>query len=169
MKFIEKDCKNCQKRFSAPKIEHNRGRAIFCSISCSTKFNAIERYRLQTTPNCKCYTCGKDFYRNTSKKKNSKSGFLFCGRTCKEKAQRIEGLKAIHPPHYENGIGSYREKAFADNPHVCADCGYNKYVDVLEVHHIDGKRWNNDTKNLVILCPTCHNTRHYLNRLALYS
>jgi hypothetical protein len=49
----------------------------------------------------------------------------------------------------------YRQLAFKDYPPVCAHCGFG-VVDVLEVCHIDCQRTNNDVRNLVILCPTCH-------------
>lgn len=51
----------------------------------------------------------------------------------------------------------------------CADCGYKKYPKVLQVHHIDENRKNNSIENLVVLCPTCHNVRHFLNKTGLFS
>jgi predicted HNH restriction endonuclease len=35
-------------------------------------------------------------------------------------------------------------------------CGYDEDERILEVHHIDEDRNNNDIKNLCILCPNCH-------------
>jgi len=37
----------------------------------------------------------------------------------------------------------------------CAHCGFGIPA-VLEVAHLDGCRQNNDVRNLVLLCPTCH-------------
>lgn len=61
----------------------------------------------------------------------------------------------IRPEHY--GINNdYRTLALRNYPHQCAVCGWNQDVDVLQVHHIDQNRQNNDLNNLIILCPTCH-------------
>lgn len=50
---------------------------------------------------------------------------------------------------------NYRKLAFEHYPQVCAHCGFG-IKDVLEVCHIDCQRTNNDSKNLVILCPNWH-------------
>ena len=50
---------------------------------------------------------------------------------------------------------NYRKLAFEHYPPICAFCGFG-VPEVLEVAHVDGDRSNNKTKNLVILCPTCH-------------
>lgn len=50
---------------------------------------------------------------------------------------------------------NYRKLAFDHYPALCAHCGFG-IRDVLEVAHIDCNRSNNDTSNLVILCPNCH-------------
>jgi len=50
---------------------------------------------------------------------------------------------------------NYRKLAFDTYPPICAHCGFG-VPEVLEVAHIDGKRTNNDIRNLVILCPNCH-------------
>ena len=41
----------------------------------------------------------------------------------------------------------------------CEKCDLTKWLDVeipLEIHHIDGDRYNNQLENLMILCPNCH-------------
>lgn len=41
----------------------------------------------------------------------------------------------------------------------CEKCGlftWNEKEIPLELHHIDGNRWNNNLDNLKILCPNCH-------------
>lgn len=35
-------------------------------------------------------------------------------------------------------------------------CGYKEEPRILEVHHKDENRSNNDIHNLCILCPNCH-------------
>lgn len=105
-----------------------------------------------------CDYCGKQFSRSPSKIQNSKSGLQFCCRECKDAAQRLENnFQALWPSHYGNGKQiHYRARAFQEYEHKCTNCGWNEDADILEVHHIDENRENNDLKNLMILCPICH-------------
>lgn len=108
-----------------------------------------------------CAYCGKKFLKPNSKLKNSKSGLYFCCREHKDLAQRIEfGLQEIWPEHYEQidnpTICTYRKKALMIYPNRCAVCGWDDDIDILEVHHIDEDRQNNQLENLIILCPICH-------------
>lgn len=107
---------------------------------------------------CECAYCHNKFFRAPSKLGNSKSGLLFCCREHKDLAQRIdsgEKFNSIRPDHYNNGM-NYREKALREYQHKCAICNWNEDTDVLEVHHIDENRQNNELDNLIILCPICH-------------
>ena len=43
--------------------------------------------------------------------------------------------------------------------HQCENCGLTKWFELtipLELHHIDGNRYNNSLENLKLLCPNCH-------------
>ena len=46
----------------------------------------------------------------------------------------------------------------------CVFCGFSLYPRVIEIHHIDMNRLNNDLSNLEPLCPTCHKIKHYAAR-----
>ena len=108
---------------------------------------------------CICDYCGKEFLRTPSKLEKSKSGLHFCSRECKDNAQRMGSGKDfdnMRPDHYGTTTKNYREKAFKEYSHECAVCGYNEDKDILEVHHIDENRENNEIDNLIILCPICH-------------
>ncbi len=52
--------------------------------------------------------------------------------------------------------------------HKCEDCGLNEWLGSripIELHHIDGDRYNNKLENLKILCPNCHaKTENYSGR-----
>lgn len=105
-----------------------------------------------------CAYCGKQFIKPASKVR-SKSELYFCCREHKDLAQRVESgeqFDSMRPNHYKDGMYWYRQKALSHYEHQCAICGWNEDVDVLEVHHIDENRENNDIDNLIILCPTCH-------------
>lgn len=160
MSIMLKTCLNCEQEFQAELREHRRGNAKYCCRSCSAQHRVSNIPPPE--PNLCCAQCDTEFYRNTSSKKQATHGFHFCSRACKDSAQRIGGIIEIQPPHYGdgNGIHDYRKRAFEHYPHECADCGYDKHVGVLEVHHIDESRDNNAIENLVILCRNCHRLRH---------
>ena len=107
-----------------------------------------------------CAYCGKKFLKPNSKLDCSKSGLYFCCREHKDLAQQINfGLEEIWPTHYDTlkpSISTYRPFAFRNYKHECAVCGWQEDEDILEVHHIDENRDNNNLENLIILCPTCH-------------
>lgn len=103
--------------------------------------------------------CNKIIRRNKSKLLNSKSGIYFCSRECKDKGQSLEfGLKEIWPNHYglSDGHNDYRDRALRKYGAVCNDCGYNLSKKMLDVHHIDSNRSNNEIGNLRVLCVWCH-------------
>jgi 5-methylcytosine-specific restriction endonuclease McrA len=58
----------------------------------------------------------------------------------------------------------YRELAKRHKLFVCERCNYDRYPEILEVHHKDRNRENNTIENLLILCPTCHMEDHFLNK-----
>lgn len=112
-------------------------------------------------PNCgvnkgkivKCAYCGKEIYRNVSQLEKSISGYYYCSTTCgnlhKNQLREEAG-------EWSNSISSYRIRAMKKYPHKCAVCGYDEEERILQVHHKDGNRKNNNIENLVILCPNCH-------------
>lgn len=134
MKSIERDCINCQSKFNAD-VKEVKGK--FCSLKCSGEYNG--KNRAKPEPNVDCAWCAKKFYKNNSTQENSKSGLFFCTRLCKDTAQRLDGLKAIHPIHFGHG-SNYREIAFRAKPKQCERCGYNTNPAGIVVHHIDRNR-----------------------------
>lgn len=119
-----------------------------------------------TLIDCECAYCHQHFKRSPSKANQSKSGLLFCCREHKDLAQRLGSGKqfdVMRPPHYQDleditfgTINTYRALAFRNYEHKCAICNWNEDEDILQVHHIDENRENNQINNLIILCPNCH-------------
>lgn len=164
--FMKIKCDYCDIGFDRNPSEVNRserlGRKQFCTRSCASKAKRLAE-TVHHEPNVVCAYCSKPFYKRPSNFCNSKHEIYFCCREHKDLGQRIEnGIVEIHPPHYgSNNSINYRKIAFEHHPSICADCGWNKVPEILEVHHLDHNRLNNNPQNLLPLCPTCHNIRHF--------
>lgn len=169
-KKVQTECFKCKKVFLKDESEVKRnnklGRKIFCSLSCASNHNHPVTIK---QPNVECAFCKKMFYKNNSKKKNSKSGVYFCSRKCKDEAQKIKnGFTFLHPSHYKDGNSEYRKRALEELPNKCDICGYDKYVEILQVHHKDRNRSNGSLENLQVLCPNCHEEEHLRNNDGRY-
>lgn len=144
-------CELCETVTYVPKNRLRDRR--YCSTRCA---QLGQRKRVGLV----CAHCGKEFERAASKDgRYTKSGLTFCSRSCKDNAQRIGGLTEIQPSHYGSGIRNYRIKALRQERPRCAECGYDEYIEMLDVHHRDGKRDNNFLENLEVLCVWCHARR----------
>lgn len=146
-KLYAKVCAQCGATFYLPR--HILNGAKFCSKKCHAK----TKQRRETLT---CSQCGKQFVKLTGKKKNSRHGFYFCTRACKDLAQRIGGIEEIRPGQYKNGKSYYRERALREYGQKCCQCGYDKYSAMLDVDHIDNNREHNSLENLQVLCVWCH-------------
>lgn len=52
-----------------------------------------------------------------------------------------------------------RKRLLKERGHQCQCCGLTEWLGLpimIELHHIDGDRWNNNRTNLQLLCPNCH-------------
>jgi hypothetical protein len=142
-------CDYCKNDVWKPK--HALRNNNYCSIVCRAR---AREHKIES----KCSTCGKIISRTPSQIKRSKSGLLFCDRSCKEYAQGLEsGIAAIQPYHYGSagGLYSYRDKALKYRK-FCEICGYSEEIRMLDVHHRDGNRRNNKLANLQVLCVWDH-------------
>jgi 5-methylcytosine-specific restriction endonuclease McrA len=75
-----------------------------------------------------------------------------------------EKRQTLHKKRKATGYWSRfgdRAKALATYGSICNDCSWQEEPSILEVHHIDTNKLNHDMGNLVILCPTCHQLRHF--------
>lgn len=110
---------------------------------------------------CKCLECNKDFKAYQDRK--------YCSITCRDNYNRKKPKEVKAKLSREN----YRAIAFRSYEWKCQICGtvedteylYGKsstilFPTILDVHHIDSNRDNNDFRNLCILCPTCHAKVH---------
>lgn len=59
----------------------------------------------------------------------------------------------------KTSFSSAKTKILKTREYKCEYCGISKWMNkkiILQFHHIDGNRDNNDESNLLLLCPNCH-------------
>lgn len=124
-------------------IKTNKGN-VFCSSVCNG---------LACRKEVPCVMCGKPILAGLHKKTCSRScanknrkGIIYTGRRLKDKVTWQRGLK---------------RRLATQRGRKCERCNYSKY-EILQVHHKDRDRKNNDLKNLELVCPNCHFEEHYL-------
>lgn len=81
------------------------------------------------------------------------------------KGRKVSNMRKNSEYYTSNNIiiGSHKlkNKLIEDNvkEHKCESCDSKEWMGVkipIELHHIDGNRFNNKLENLQILCPNCH-------------
>ncbi len=154
---VKKICEFCGQNFIFKLSNDNRHikRGRFCNKHC---FDSFQR-RNQSFKDC--LFCGKKFKLKQWQRNPNK----FCSKFCSSKYRIRPILDKFRSGELKNGGSKYyRELAFSAYKHECSKCGYKEYEKILEVHHVDSDRRNNDLSNLCILCPNCHSIQTYINR-----
>jgi len=124
----------------------------YCSYRCCCNSKVSQAIFV----NCAC--CGKMVKTYSRKVKKSKSGYIFCSRECKEKAQSCDIVpERLIKGNYKHGkYESYRSRALRKLGSACQRCGYDVNKKMLDVDLKDGNRKNNKIENLCVLCVWCH-------------
>lgn len=138
-------CKICSKAiYRRPKeISHNNGR-VFCSAIC---------YGIANRKEVPCVVCGKLILSQFNKKT--------CSRTCANTHRIGIQYKIGSPKDKVKTLRSLKQKLFLIRGKACERCGYKQYR-ILQVHHKNRNRNDNELDNLEIICPNCHCLEHYL-------
>jgi predicted nucleic acid-binding Zn ribbon protein len=126
-------------------IKRNEGR-VYCSVEC---------YGISCRKENPCIICGKPILAHYKKKT--------CSRACANKLRN--GIK------YKIGQRKSKVKAYKTlklrllkcRGRKCERCGYDRF-EILQVHHIDENRDNNELENLELICPNCHFEEHLLEK-----
>jgi len=87
-----------------------------------------------------------------------------CSRSCANKHR--EGIKYKLGRPSKDKVktqGLLKIKLLRIRGNKCERCGFGKYQ-ILEIHHKDKNRNNNNLDNLEIICPNCHSEDHYLEK-----
>lgn len=126
-------------------IKRNNGR-VFCSVVCYGKSCRKE------TP---CSICGKPILAGLNKKT--------CSRSCANKHREGIKYKLNRPKDKVKTQGLLKIRLLKIRGSKCERCGFEKY-EILQIHHKDKNRNNNDLNNLELICPNCHSEEHYLEK-----
>lgn len=127
-------------------IERNEGR-VFCGTIC---------YGISLRKETPCTVCGKPIMASLNKKTCSRAcsnihrtGIKYkLGRPTKDKVKNQQALKI---------------RLLEARGKKCERCDYNKY-EILQVHHKNKDRNNNNLDNLELICPNCHYEEHLLEK-----
>lgn len=77
--------------------------------------------------------------------------------TCSHSCSNTFFRSGINNGNYKDEGTNYRKTCIETHGSACLLCGFDL---VIEAHHIDGNRKNNNQKNLVPLCPNHHRLIH---------
>lgn len=126
-------------------LKRNKGNA-FCSMSC---------YGTSCRKETPCVICGKLILAGLHKKT--------CSRGCSNKHRAGIKYKQNSPRDKVKNYQALKIRLLKRDGKSCVGCGYNKQ-EILQVHHKDKDRSNNDLDNLELICPNCHFEKHYLEK-----
>ncbi len=151
-KTCKSKCNFCDKEYDV--LKYRLSISKYCSARCAAK------HRRGKYISINCDYCKNIF--EIKEKKLHLSVNHFCNNDCKMEFYKANPhIRGIFAGHNGKSVKSnYRNIAFNLLEHRCHICKYDRFEDVLQVHHIDHNRKNNDISNLVIVCPTCHSEIH---------
>lgn len=135
-------CFICSKPIYRRPVELARGR-VFCGLECYGVSNRKE------TP---CIVCGTPILASANKKT--------CSRSCANRNRAGIRYKLGSPKDKVKDQRALKLRLLAARGECCERCGYDK-KEILNVHHKDRDRKNNDLENLELICPNCHSEEHY--------
>ena len=156
-KMEEVICNGCKNPFLKEKKKvtyfkkKNPNWNFYCTNDCYKSY-------LTNSMEVECQSCFKKIKKRKSELNKNKSGKYYCSKSC---ACRENNKNRDYKTHtnYNNGGSTYRKRALDYYGSECRICGYD-IEEVLEVHHKDENRENNDIENLDVLCPTHHTEYH---------
>lgn len=100
-----------------------------------------------------CLVCGKPILAGLNKKT--------CNRSCANKSRKNIKYKINRPKDKVKSQRALKTRLLKLRGKMCERCGYNEFK-ILQVHHVDRNRDNNEIENLELICPNCHSKEHFL-------
>lgn len=153
--MVQVSCRTCGETFLAKPSHIKNGFAKYCSVMCSHESARTGVWVL-------CSGCGKKVYRTPKYINQSKSKKYFCSKSC-QTVWRNKVFSGERHANWKHGNASYRSiMTRAGREQQCELCHMTD-TRVIEVHHKDRNRLNNDLVNLAWLCRNCHFLVHHHN------
>ena len=139
------NCVVCKKPiYRRPSILKQNATRTYCSQEC---------FGLSCRKEIPCLVCGKSILSGLNKKT--------CSRACSNTHREGIKYKIGRPRDKAEHERSLKYRILLERGKVCERCGYDK-PEILQVHHKDRDRTNNNLTNLELICPNCHCEEHYL-------
>ena len=152
-------CRVCSSIFYVKPNRLERGWGKYCSKECRSLGFRRGKY-------VACDQCGKEIYKTLKEQRGSKSGRLFCGKSCQTK-WRNSVYRGSNHTNWKGGESAYRDILLrASVERLCRKCGTTDER-ILAVHHKDKNRKNNNLENLIWLCHNCHFLVHHYKHEAV--
>lgn len=132
-------CIYCTSEFKQYNYENKK----FCSRKCF--YESLRDQR----PKHQCSNCSKEI--QTTKYRETRNEEYYCSKECynnrrKKNLKRLKRSTKFYNDLLENSS---------------CKCGISEKF-LLQIHHIDGDRNNNNSNNLEIVCANCHVRRHLI-------
>lgn len=154
---IEKVCEVCDKKFKTVPTSQKQ---YCCSRKC--RFERMKKERIKYV----CLICNKDIY----DLKRKSGGRKYCSTKCK-----IEGLAKLKRERFKEKriFGKWKghkelKQYLLKKYNKCQLCEWDKEPNILEAHHKDRNKKNNNENNLLLICPNCHSLDHYKTKDGQY-
>ena len=135
----------CTKPIYRRPIEIKAGR-VFCNMVC---------YGISNRREIPCIVCGKLILSGLHKKT--------CSRSCANTNRAGIKYHIGSPRDKVKSQQALKVRLLAARGKNCERCGYAKY-EILQVHHKNRDRNNNELDNLELICPNCHYEEHFLEK-----
>lgn len=140
-------CSVCKKDiYRRPSEIKSTGNKLYCSLLC---------YGISCRKEHPCLICKKPILSGLNRKT--------CSRACSNKHRSGINYKIGRPKDKAVSFRAIKLRLLKKRGRICARCGYSEYR-ILEVHHKDRNRENNNLDNLELICPNCHSLEHILNK-----
>lgn len=119
---------------------------VFCSLVCRGLSCRKEK---------PCVVCGKLILAGLNKST--------CSRACSNTNRTGIKYHLGSPRDKVKSQQALKIRLLKERGKICERCGYDKY-EILQVHHKNRDRNNNELSNLELICPNCHYEEHFLEK-----
>jgi 5-methylcytosine-specific restriction endonuclease McrA len=140
-----KNCKKCNAEF-----EPKKGLLNYCSITCRNSRTWNEQDKLKKSISNK--NSDKVKLANRTRPDNFWLEIV-------KKRKENDKVKIMNSNYEDLKFESLKKRIYHEQNGSCNRCGLKNWLDneiPLELEHKDGNHFNNERKNLELLCPNCH-------------